>query len=342
MNTLNAIPIFQAGRHHDMNGTTVNITEVELEETVATYQPALHEAPLVIGHPRHDAPAWGWVSELTLENGVLYASVKQVDEQFSRIVKAGRYKKVSASFYTPDAANNPFPGSFYLRHVGFLGAQPPAIKGLGEASFHETEQGVVTFTETIKSKPAIQSSAYNDFSEISITQEKKMKKEPDELTSTKEELDKRQEELEKREAKLTAREEAVQFQETTARKNKSAQLIDQLIDEGRILPRDREGLLALLERLEGSGVIEFSESGPEGKTISSDAAGYLKDFITKLPVQVDFAESKTTAKEPITATYITPTGYQVDPDGLAAHNKILAYARSRNVDYLTAALTIGK
>ncbi|MBF0382998.1 MAG: peptidase, partial [Magnetococcales bacterium] len=147
MKTLTDIPIFQAGRHRDMSGASVTINEVDLQKTVSTYQPSLHEAPLVIGHPQHDAPAWGWVAKLRVENGTLLASVKQVDPDFSSTVSAGRYKKVSASFYTPDAPNNPVPGTYYLRHVGFLGAQPPALKGLGEASFNEKEIGIITISK---------------------------------------------------------------------------------------------------------------------------------------------------------------------------------------------------
>ncbi|EKO1024728.1 peptidase, partial [Salmonella enterica subsp. enterica] len=36
---------------------------------------------------------------------------------------------------------------YYLRHVGFLGAQPPAIKGLKQVSFAEDEEGVVEFAD---------------------------------------------------------------------------------------------------------------------------------------------------------------------------------------------------
>ncbi len=51
------------------------------------------------------------------------------------MVKAGRFKSRSASFYHPDNPNNPKPGVYYLRHVGFLGAQPPAVKGLKAVEF---------------------------------------------------------------------------------------------------------------------------------------------------------------------------------------------------------------
>jgi hypothetical protein len=340
MKTLHDIPIFKAGRHRDMNGTTLTITEVDLENSVSTYQPELHEAPLVIGHPEHDAPAWGWVSGLRIENNMLVAIVKQVDPAFSEIVKAGRYKKVSASFYTPEAANNPSPGSFYLRHVGFLGAQPPAIKGLGEASFNEKEAGIITITNQITTATTEQGESSN-FSESSIKQETKMGQEPKQLAPKKESLEKMQLELEKRTLELNKREEAINSQEKESKKSRHSQLVDQLIDEGKLLPRDREGVLALMDRLQESGVIEFSES--EGKPVRSEAGTYFQSFIKRLPVQVDFAETATaTFDQNTTPHYATPRGYQVDQEGLTKHNKILAYAKSRDIDYLTAALSVGK
>ena len=150
MNTqMKPIPIFKVGRHTDMSGTTLDITEADLEKTVAAYQPSRHEAPLVAGHPQHDAPAWGWVASLALDEGILLAMPSQVDPIFAEQVVAGRYKKISASFYTPNAPNNPYPGVYYLRHVGFLGAQPPAVKGLPDAAFREGEEGVVIIEKTM-------------------------------------------------------------------------------------------------------------------------------------------------------------------------------------------------
>jgi hypothetical protein len=61
------------------------------------------------------------------------------------LVSKRHFKSVSASFYTPTAPNNPTPGKWHLRHVGLLGAVPPAVKGLRALSFAEAEEGVVTF-----------------------------------------------------------------------------------------------------------------------------------------------------------------------------------------------------
>ena len=138
------ITIFRAGRHTAMSGVSLDFSASDLEATVSGYDAALHEAPLVIGHPRDNAPAYGWVGSLKVAGRELLATPRQVNPEFAEAVNAGSFKKVSASFYLPDSAHNPLPGVYYLRHVGFLGAQPPAVKGLGDARFADGEDGVVT------------------------------------------------------------------------------------------------------------------------------------------------------------------------------------------------------
>jgi transcriptional regulator with XRE-family HTH domain len=134
--------IFRAGRHTAMSGQNLEFSEAQVRAIAAAYDPALHEAPIVIGHPRADAPAYGWVKSLRAEGAGLFAEPDQVEPAFAEMVSAGRFKKISASFYPPKAAANPAPGSYYLKHVGFLGAQPPAIKGLKPAEFAEDGEAV--------------------------------------------------------------------------------------------------------------------------------------------------------------------------------------------------------
>lgn len=144
---MNPLHIFKPGTHTAQCGTTFNFTETDLAATVAAYNPSLHEAPLVIGHPQHDAPAAGWVKSLSATAHGLIAEPQQIDASFAEQIARGSYKKVSASFYHPTATNNPVPGVYYLRHVGFLGAQPPAVKGLRPIELAEGEPGVIEFSE---------------------------------------------------------------------------------------------------------------------------------------------------------------------------------------------------
>lgn len=147
------IEIFKAGKHIASNGTEINFSADDVADIAASYNPDLHEAPIVIGHPKENSPAFGWIKQLVYKAGnkVLQAMPVQLSADFVEAVNAGAYKKISASIYTKDSPNNPTPGHYYLRHVGFLGAQPPAIKGLAAVEFAENDQTVemeLDFSET--------------------------------------------------------------------------------------------------------------------------------------------------------------------------------------------------
>lgn len=117
--------VFRAGTHTSMQGVTKKWTEDDLDFAVASYRPDQHEAPLVIGHPKDNDPAYGWVEEVKREGDRLLVKPKQLDPAFREMVKAGRFKKRSISFYADGT----------IRHIGFLGAQPPAVKGLKDCQF---------------------------------------------------------------------------------------------------------------------------------------------------------------------------------------------------------------
>lgn len=139
--------IFIAGTRADNSGKEVTITPDDLNAIAKGYNPSFHEAPIVIGHPDDNAPAYGWVKSLSAKGDKLYAEFGEMDAGFVDLVKQGRYKKLSASFYPPKHPSNPKPDNWYLRHIGFLGALPPAVKGLSPVSFNDDETGVVCFGE---------------------------------------------------------------------------------------------------------------------------------------------------------------------------------------------------
>jgi len=130
-----AIEVFKAGRHVAMSGEAIEFPPAALAAIAQAYDPENHEAPVVVGHPAHDHPAYGWVRGLKVEGDRLVAELGDVDPEFADLVKARRFAKVSASLYRPDSAANPTPGRWHLRHVAFLGAQPPSVKGLRPAQF---------------------------------------------------------------------------------------------------------------------------------------------------------------------------------------------------------------
>lgn len=117
---MSTLHIFKAGTHTDMHGRKIDVSESMIGDMVQAYDPSLHEAPIVVGHPRTDDPAYGWVKRLAAQGRDVLAEPHEVDPAFAELVANKRFKKISASFYTPDSPSNPKPGIYYLRHVGFL------------------------------------------------------------------------------------------------------------------------------------------------------------------------------------------------------------------------------
>jgi hypothetical protein len=134
------IEIFRAG-DFTAKGKGV-VTREDLQAIAKAYDPTFHEAPVVVGHPADNLPAYGWIGQLRVEQDVLQAQEKQVDPAFHQLRQAGRYKKRSASFYT-DADGK----AVYLRHVGWLGAQPPEVKGLRDVKFSDEGKKFIEFEE---------------------------------------------------------------------------------------------------------------------------------------------------------------------------------------------------
>lgn len=123
------IQIFKTGKHTDSAGIEREWTSADLDKIAASYNPSTHEAPVVIGHPKDNAPAYGWVEKVWREGETLWAGLKDLVPEFVDLVKQGLFKKRSISLY-PDLT---------LRHVGFLGAMPPAVKGLADVAFEAGE-----------------------------------------------------------------------------------------------------------------------------------------------------------------------------------------------------------
>ncbi len=131
--------------HVAMSGQTFSFSDADVVMTAKTYchVPA---APVVKGHPANDLPRLGEVLSVHARDGVLFAEA-DISSGLEREVSAGAFKYVSASFFGPDMANNPCPGAWTLKHVGCLGAIPPAVKGLGALSFAEPLGASVTVVD---------------------------------------------------------------------------------------------------------------------------------------------------------------------------------------------------
>ena len=374
MNTTKHLHIFKPGRQTAMSGVTLEFSESDLEASARAYDPAKHEAPIVIGHPKHDAPAYGWVKSLAAGADGLNAEPHQVDANFAELVAAGRYKKISASFYLPDAPNNPVPGVYYLRHVGFLGAQPPAVKGLKAVAFaDDPDSDVVEFSDWGMEANASLWRRLRDFLLTKFGQETADQVVPDwQIESIREAarqdddaprtafadpivspthppheenhavtpeekaaLEAENAQLKQRLAEADAREKA-----STAAKRHGDHLAyaEQLVGEGKLAPKHKEAVVAFLDFADGETALEFGEGDAK-----QPLATAFKSFLGDLPKVVEFGETATKDKAgQQSGGDAVDYGENVDQDRLALDGKIRQYMQEHKVDYATAASCVIK
>lgn len=241
--TIKPIRIFRQGTFTSVEGTKVTFGEAEVAGLVASYNSAKNPAPLVIGHPKLNDPAYGWVDRLAIEDGevVAYPDPDKLERSFAEAVNAGRYRKVSAQLYPPDSPNNPEPGQYYLKHVGFLGAHPPSVKGLGTVSFADGDAGAL----------------------VTIEQEKVMSGTPENDDNKAKELSfaEREASLNDREAAIAAREKEVADEAAAARHDANVSFAEGLFEDAKIKPAGKALLIGVLDALGDADVVSFGEAG---------------------------------------------------------------------------------
>lgn len=352
------LAIFRAGRHTAVDGRELEFSAADLATIAAGYDAANDGAPLVVGHPQLDAPAYGWVKGLKVEGDVLYAEPHQVDAQFAEMVNAGRFKKISASLYLPDSPGNPKPGQLYLRHVGFLGAAAPAVKGLKAASFGEGDSLTVEFAAqpmsgfgtrvaslfralrahlskttgedlggilpddalaSLESSSAATASTAGASFAAPANQEHPMSQ-ADKATA---DFAEREEQLKKDSAALAAREQALAEREKKARRDDAAQFAENLVKAGKLLPREAAPVVELLLALPAAEPLSFAEGEA---TVSKPAADVLRGFLDGLPKRIEYGReiSRDAGHAQDTVQFAAPEGTSVD----AARLELLAKARA--------------
>lgn len=126
MTTVTEFPwhdVFFAGDHTDNQGKTRSYSRADLQQVVDNFAP--NKAPLVIGHPKTNAPALGWVTGVRLtDDDRLEVTADNVNVDFAKAVAAKSFPNRSISLERTDKGLS-------LRHIGYLGAVEPALEGLG-------------------------------------------------------------------------------------------------------------------------------------------------------------------------------------------------------------------
>lgn len=128
----NWIEVFRAGNHVAADGRPISFSRTDLDQMVANH--ATGAAPAVLGHPKHNDPAYAWTAELKRDGDSLFARFQDINPQFEAGVESGAYRNRSVSVFKDQQRG------WRVRHVGWLGAVAPAIDGLRPVEFADGQE----------------------------------------------------------------------------------------------------------------------------------------------------------------------------------------------------------
>lgn len=138
------LAIFRAGTHTSVDGRQLTFTPEIIREFAETYDPQVSEAPLVVGHPKLDDPAYGWAQIYARRRRAALRGAAPGRAAVRRDGEHGSVQEDQHVHLSAGQPGNPRPGKYYVKHIGFLGAAAPAVKGLPSVQFAEND-GAVEF-----------------------------------------------------------------------------------------------------------------------------------------------------------------------------------------------------
>lgn len=251
--------IFNTGEHTDSNGNKRTWTIADLDKIVYQFQNVHKDAPICVGHPKTNSPAYGWLKDVQRIGNSLYCGFKDVQDEFIEAVKKGLFKNRSISL---DKDLN-------IRHLAFLGGQAPAIKGLESFCFQDEQN-----TQDIE---------IAEFSDIEDTQQKEIKEEKEKIMKTIEEL---QAQLSDKDKEIESLRQQIAEREAARKTKEFEDFCESAIADGHILPKHKESIVNILTACDKMQTFNFADSG-EKKAVDT-----VKDFINSLKI-MNFEEIAT-------------------------------------------------
>ncbi len=308
--------IFKTGSHTSDKGVTKEYSLDDLNFIAQSYKPEEDEAPIVIGHPEDNDPAFGWVNSLSVsEDGKLIAetSDEKLQPDFLNALKEGRYKKRSISL-TPEGK---------LRHIGFLGAAKPAVKGLADIQFSSPSSVVYEFE-------------FEKESDSNKEQEKisELSREIDQLKETVSSLQQNFSESGENSARASIDKISSQLNSLQAKISNSDfnNLLDDKVEEGTLTPAIKVKVLELSNFMQAQN---FSEGFLPSK-FQGEVNKLLLSLVNSFPKIIyydNFAEKPEDDNSLKDDSFI---GMEIDAESKQLHKKALALMKKDNITYLSA------
>ena len=351
------IDVCRTGTWRDAQDRQVDVTDAMLDGLAAGYGEQ-DPAPVVVGHPAMDAPAYAWVEGLRKTGDRLQAKLRDIAPAFREAVEAGAYAGRSIAIKEGK-----------LRHVGFLGGRAPAVPGLAPTQFAaEPDREVrlaeidlaagdlrwgfsamariargmrerIIATDSIEAAdetiPAWEIDALQRAAdeaadgeavysapqpqETEVTGTPNNPPQPDEAA-----LAARSADLDAREARVAESERAAA---AAARRRAADTVLEPHVAAGRILPAERPALAALFASLpDDDTVIAFAAPEGDGE-VQEKPRAVLERLFGAIPARVPYGEL---------AGGAVPTAQPEDSEAIAAEARVLMSEAEGRGETLTA------
>ena len=279
------IEISRTGTFPDSGGRPQTFTEQDLDAIARAYDPDQRDAPLCIGHPKDNSPAFGWVEKLKHEGAKLFATFAHVPGEVKKLVAKKHYRHVSMSLM-PDRVS--------LRHVALLGAAQPAIDGLRAVELNDGDDAItvnfaaedgegdsMTIEELQRQVGQLQAQL-----EALKTENADLKKKADTHKQDKDKADVAKTDAEQKAAKASADFAAYKGKIETERREAR---VSALVQAGKVKPAEKAGVLDFAAKLAGQdGTVDFAAPDGTKESVTLEER-YFRDLEAR-PVDERFAD----------------------------------------------------
>lgn len=313
--------VCRTGNWRDNSGKEVRVDEAMLDSLVTGYA-AQDPAPVVVGHPATDAPAFARVDAIRRVGDRLQAKIRDVAAPFRDAVEQGYYSGRSIAI-----------SGGQLRHLGFLGGRAPAVPGLSPTQFAAAPETVLAFASGADMALGDGWTARDAMRSIALTIARIARGMRERIIAANdietadeaipswdiEHLQRLADDLREDDAgavyarppeetavtgtatdpapdaaDLAARAAALDAREARLRAAEGVRIADAALDAhvqaGRVLPAERAGLAALLASLPGDETTIAFAAPEGGGEVREKPRAVLERFLVGLPKRVEYAE----------------------------------------------------
>jgi hypothetical protein len=306
------LPVMEIEAFRAGTKASQGVTSDDLAECARIYDADKAPAPLVFGHPKSDSPALGLIASARAEGNKLFLKLANVADEVVKGVKERRILGRSVAFWHPNHPSNPNPGKLSLRHLGLLAGQAPAIPNMPALRFSADESELesdeppapaVIFEAEVAEAPT----------PVATVSEPAPAPKKDETMKTAEELQaeltaanaaRETAEAEAKTLREAEEKRAKEFAaaETARRATEDKAVLDKAVEDGKVLPAERDDLAKIFEALPTQALV-FAAGEQEPRVA-------LAAFVAALPKRAPVGDKPT-----------VPATFEFDADKAAREEK---------------------